>query len=73
MSFGQLRPGAVLRIHTDQPIQVTHSIAGRSLSVNAIYHSAYTLIPAVQQYANSYSFQVHGSVQLTLLVTTTSL
>lgn len=58
-SLGSLRAGEYMSVETDQPVQVTHRIRGANAQrIN--FYSAYTLIPAVQNFATSYSFQVHG-------------
>ncbi|XP_067942948.1 uncharacterized protein [Watersipora subatra] len=57
--LGSLGSGESFVLITDQPVQVTHSIRAEA-SNGENYYSAYTIIPQVDLYAGSYSFQTHG-------------
>lgn len=55
----RLAAGTVVHIRSTAPIQVTHAIRESGND-----YSAYAIIPAVQLYSSSYTFQVHGYVYI---------
>ena len=67
MYLGNLNAGEMFELVTNAPVQVTHSIRATAPD-GRNYYSSYVIIPAVQNYAESYSFQTHGYVNVTSVI-----